>query len=387
MNDLTDLMREASDNDPNRALDPTELVQQGRRRLYRRRGIAAVSGVVAAALVIVAGGSWLSGTTDDSGPQPGDGRPPVAGHDSVDDSADNSASGHYDWRVHLRGGAEVSHAEAERRCTVIWHNLYGPTDLTVNLVGKPGPWFEGNQIEVGNWSKFPFGETMEHTRCLIPAAGLEDTVGAIQLPLPASDDSAGIREACGRFLGWDLSDWEVLVADSQDGRLGALLGTTGGDMATCQLDSEYLNARGFLDLRRFFADPHIFTTHDVQLVTAEELERAGSGWGDYNIAPLVDCKKGDGPGRWVSDCLVMGWVSGPEPAARIVITDVAGEEHEVPVNDRWFAFAGSVVNHAAVPEGGCPPEPNVCESPGELHFTVYAADGTVLAEYGENRGM
>ena len=363
------------------SIDGAQLYRQGVRR-RRRRGAAATGLIAAAAaLVIVAAAIWLPGTIDGSEQRPSDGpSAPVAEHNTVDRNAD----GHVDWRVHLRGGAEVTHAEAERRCTVIWHNLYGPTDLTVDLRGKDGPWFEGNQIEVGNWSKFPYGETMEHTRCLIPQAGLEDTVGKIELPLPASGDAAGVREACGRFLGWDFSDWQVLVADSQDGRLAALLQRTDGDLAQCELNSQYLNERGVLDLDRFFADPNTYTTYDVQLVTPETLQRTGEMFGDYLVEPSW-CEQ-DRPGRWVADCLATGWLSGPEPAERMVITDATGEEHEVAVNDRWFAFAGTVVNHAAVSEGGC--EPIVCdEARGELTFTVYAADGTVLAEYSEDKDL
>jgi hypothetical protein len=65
-------MYEASDGDPNRALDPAAMVREGRRRLYRRRGVVAVGGVVAAVLLIVGGAIWLPGTTDDSRPRPGD---------------------------------------------------------------------------------------------------------------------------------------------------------------------------------------------------------------------------------------------------------------------------------------------------------------------------
>ena len=54
-----------------------------------------------------------------------------------------------------------------------------------------------------------------------------------------------------------------------------------------------------------------------------------------------------------------GFVSGPEPIARIVITDVTGAEHEVPVVDGWVTFPGTVINHA-----------DSRNAPGELHLTV-----------------
>ena len=67
---------------------------------------------------------------------------------------------------------------------------------------------------------------------------------------------------------------------------------------------------------------------------------------------------------------------GPKPVARIVITDVTGAEHEIPVVDGWLAFAGTVINHA-----------DTRDSPGEQHFTVYAADGRILAKYDEDKEL
>src|SRR5262245_52580989 len=367
------------------------LYRQGVRR-KRQRGAAASALIAAAvALVIVAAAIWLPGTIDGTEQRPSDHLPPVEQNDMFQCSPSagcfaTPSTGSLTCCVNLQG-AEVSHAEAERRCTAVWHNLYGSTNLTVELRGRDGPWYEGNEIDVVNWSEFPYGETMEDTKCLIPAAGLEDTVGSIEPPLPASDDLAGVREACGRFLGWDFSDWQVVVADSQDGRLAALLGTTNGDLAECALDTEHLNDRGVLDLDEFFADPNIYTTHDVQLVKAAEIQNyAYERSDDYRVEPSWCQQKRPRTGQWVAECLGTGWLAGPEPAERMVITDATGEEHEVAVNNGWYAFAGTVVNHAAVPEGGC--DPIVCDnSRGELRFTVYAADGTVLADYSENKDL
>jgi hypothetical protein len=335
----------------------------------RRRTRRAVGVPIAVALVIVGGASWLSGTTTDNAPERSDGRPPVADSDGRSD---------------LKG--EVSRAEVVRRCTVAYHNLFGPTDLSVELrENDTGPWFEGDQVDIANWTEFPHGETMEETRCLIPPDGLEDDVWTIERPLPAADDAAGVRAACGRFLGFDFSDWQVIVADSQDGRLAALLDSTHGEMARCELDTWYLNDRGVTDLDRFLADPYLGQFSYVEIVPTAELRHDLHG--DYRVSPSW-CQQGRPRiGQWVAECLGTGWLSGPEPAERMVITDVTGEDHEVPVNDRWFAFAGTVVNHAAIPEGGCD-DPIVCDnSRGELHFTVYAADGTVLAEYSEDEDL
>jgi hypothetical protein len=340
----------------------------------RRRTRRAVGVPIAVALVVVGGASWLSGTTNDSAPEPSDGRPPVAGGD-----------GRADVKV------EVSRAEVVRRCTLAYHNLYGPTDVSVELrENDTGPWFEGDEVDVANWTEFPHGQTMEADSCLIPQAGLADTTGTLEVPLPDSDDDGGVRVACGRYLGWDFSGWQVLIADSGDHRLAALFRSTDGYMADCRLDTWYLNDRGSVDWDEFLTDPYRANLPQVEIATEAKLrtERT-SGLGDYLIHPQyeLNCQR-EPPGQWVADCLGSGWVSGPEAAARIVITDVVGTQHEIPVVDRWFVFAGTVVNHAAIPEGGCPPAPNVCDdSPGKLHFTVYAADGSILAEYDEDKDL
>lgn len=293
MNDLHDLMYRASDDDPNRGLDPTAMLRQGRRRLYRRRGVGAVGGMAAASLAI-AGIAWLPGTT--AGSQP-DHQPPAVSGSSGDDT----------------------------------------TEL-----------------------------------------GEESSEGTVELPLPAADDEAGIRKACGRYAGRDFAGWQVLTADSGDDRLAAVLRSTNGrHMASCQLDGGKKDRENALG-------------SNVVVATEAKLRaKMALGLNHYWIHPSFDmgCQRKP-PGQWVADCLGVGWASGPEPAARIVVTDVTGKEHEISVVDHWYAFAGTVTNHAAVPEGGCPPAPNVCDdSPGELHFTVYAADGTVLAEYDEDEDL
>ena len=375
MTNLTDLLYEATDGDPNRALDPAELVREGHRRVSRRRGLVAVGSVVAAVLVIVGAAGWLSGMSTDSEPPPGNGQPPVAGGDS-----------------HTKQ-VEVSRAEVERRCTTVWRNFYGPGIPPIELPKDDlGPWFEGDEVKVANWSDFdyaPLEEPLYGDDCVVPQAGLEDTAGTVELPLPTSDDEAGVRTTCGGWLGTDFSDWQVVAADSHDGRLAALLRSPDERLANCQLDSWYMNDRGVVDLDKLYADPYSGNIPFVEFTTEAELRGDNAGFDDYQVHPSfqLGCQR-EPPGQWVADCLGVGWLSGPEPATRIVITDVTGAEHEIPVVDHWWAFAGTVINHAAIPEGGCPPPPNVCDgSPGELHFTVYAADGTILAEYDEDKDL
>ena len=357
--------------------DGAQLYRRSLRR--RRRRVAATTALAAAAtaLVVVGAATWLPGVDDDGAPDTRQGQPPVAGQGDADARAKVLAG------VDDPGGrtagqtVEVSQAEAERRCTVVWHNFWGPSAVTVELSDDSGPWFEGDAVEIANAQAFdysPFDASSTDGRCVIPQAGLEGAVGTVPLPLPAADDVDGIRAACGQYLGWDFSDWQVIVGDHAEDRLAALLRSPDGYISRCQLDSWYLDDRGAVDNDKLFADPDGGFVPFVEITTPEKFQDEADAFGDYRTQPslLLRCQS-KAPGQWESDCLGAGLVSGPEPIARIVVTDVTGAEHEIPVVDGWLAFAGTVINQA-----------DSRQSPGGLHFTVYAADGTVLAEYDED---
>jgi len=353
-----------------------ELYRRSLRR--RRRRVAGTTALVAAATALVVGGAatWLPAVNDDGAPRPQDGQPPVAGQDGADARAQVLAS------VDDPGGrtagrtVEVSRAEAERRCTVVWHQTWGPSAVAVKLRNNSGPWFEGDAVKIANARQFdysPFDVSNTDGRCVIPQAGLEDAVGTVTLPLPAYDDAAGVRAACGQYLGWDFSDWQVVVADGADDRLAAVLRSPDGYISRCQLDSWSLDDRGAVDNDKVFADPDGGFVPFVEITTPEKFQDEADAFGDYQTSPSLVLRCQDqAPGQWEADCLGAGFVSGPEPIERIVITDVTGTEHEIPVVDGWLAFAGTVTNEADAPG-----------APGALHLTVYGADDTVLAEYDE----
>ena len=84
------------------------------------------------------------------------GQPPVAGQGDADARAKVLAG------VDDPGGrtagqtVEVSQAEAERRCTAVWHNFWGPSAVTVELSDDSGPWFEGDAVEIANAQAFDY---------------------------------------------------------------------------------------------------------------------------------------------------------------------------------------------------------------------------------------
>ena len=88
----------------------------------------------------------------------------------------------------------------------------------------------------------------------------------------------------------------------------------------------------------------------MEITAPEKFQAEAEAFGAYRIQPslMLRCQR-NGPGQFEADCLGAGLVSGPEPIERIVVTDVTGAEHEIPVVDGWLAFAGTVVNHADSP--------------------------------------
>ena len=136
--------------------DGAQLYRRSLRR--RRRRVAASTALVAAAtaLVVVGGATWLPGVNDDGAPRPENDQPPVAGQGSADARAEVLAG------VDDPGGrtagqtVEVSQAEAERRCTIVWHNYWGPSAVTVKLRDDSGPWFEGDAVKIANAQEFDY---------------------------------------------------------------------------------------------------------------------------------------------------------------------------------------------------------------------------------------
>ena len=183
-------------------------------------------------------------------------------------------------------------AAARSSGTTCW----GPSAVTVELSDDSGPWFEGDAVEIANAQEFdysPFDTSSTDGRCVIPQAGLEDAVGTVPLPIPASEDSAGIRAACGQYLGWDFSDWQVIVADRAEDRLAALLRSPDGYISRCQLDSWYLNDRGAVDNDKVFADPDGGFIPFVEITAPEKFQDEAEAFGDYQIQPslLLRCQR------------------------------------------------------------------------------------------------
>jgi hypothetical protein len=343
MNDLNDLMYRASDDDPNRPDDPMSLLRQGRRRVHRRRGVSAVSGVAVAALAIVGGATLLPDATP-SGGQQSDG-PSVA--------AEPSGDGAYD-------PVEVSREEVGQRCTTLFHNAHGldGTYVETPFDNDDGPWFEGQTAGVteaggGNEGGLDEKGWGWSASCEIPQADLVDQAGTVSTPLPDATDHDGIRAACGQYLGWDFTGWAVVTSASSDVATTAVLRSTNGYVAPCALDATPDGEH----------DSSYVAISREEPPSTEGLENQYAVWFDIDQY-AGDNRAGDysiyGPGQ----------VDGPEAAAQIVLVEPDGTEHVTEVADNgWFTIAEDL--HLEMnPHAGTP-----------LRIQVLDADGNVLADY------
>ena len=335
MNDLHDLMNRTSDGDPNRAADPMTLLSHGRRRVRRRRGVTAVSGVAVASLAVAGAVAWLPDATPTS-PGPDSSQPPVA---------TTSSDGTYE-------PVELSREEVGERCTTLMHNAYGSDDTYVVPPFVGGPWFEGTTAQVSEANPDE-GRWRWTASCEVPQAELVEQAGTLPASLPDPSDGDGIRAACGQYLGWDFTGWEVVTAAGTDIATTSALRSTNGYVATCSLSA----APGHQ------GDGSYVAIEREQPPGTEGLEN------EYAVWFSTDQYAGD---NQAGDYNVFGvdQVSGPEAAAQIVITEPDGTEHVSEVADNgWFAIAEDL--HLEMYPHGVSP----------LRITVLDADGDVLADY------
>jgi len=350
MKDLHDLLREASDGNPNRPADAIELLLRARRRLHRRRALTAISGLAVAALAVAGGAAWLP-STDHRGSEP---EPPAA------TESNPAGPSVYD-------PVEVSNAEAGARCTTLLQRRLG-TDDTWRVAFRQGRLVEGGQVMVipigpDDPTAVPEAPSEDDTRdlefCRIPRADQVDSAGIPPTALPDDGDPDGLRAACGQVLGYDFSGWDVVASARSDLTATAWLRSANGYMASCEL----------------FAAPGLENESGGRIFRATDLE----AWlPDYGV--LIDRKyryaDNDGPDDYLITSLDR--LPGPTNAAKIVLIEPDGTEHVIPVSDGgWYAISEqmqldvSEQTRLEMNNGG----------PAPLRIQVLAADGTVIADY------
>lgn len=350
---LRDLMQRSSDGDPTSPADPHALARLARGRRTRRTVVA--SAAFAAASIAVAGTVLAQ-----PGSSGGQSEPPVASDGKPPEQSRGEADGGYERVV-------VSEQEAIERCeTVLSRRAGQPVDVSAVSARSGRELVEGDRAGArlvtgaGSTSPQPQGDShvIVQLDCVIPAAAGVDTAGTFPEPLPDADDAAGIRAACGQYVGYDLSGWDVLTADHDGDSLGAILRSSDDHVAQCLIDPyEQYGSSAAVDQRPAGPRP-----------TRPSPDAAPA----YRV--YVDCRL---PGRGhpdpsAYDCVHMDRMAGPEEPATIEVTG-PGVDHQVPVVDGWYAISLALpLEQMPNPYG-----------PAPLTFTVLDADGEVLASYSD----
>lgn len=321
--ELIRLMNDAAEGAKGPALDPQVVLHAGRWRVRRRVAIHGVGW--AAAAIVIAGvavsAPYVGGDKGHHGPR------------GVDAS---NSSGAADYRP-----GQVSRPEALRRCTAVGQNKgYGDGPFTLR---GHGPWLEGESTRLVLRDK-----PQSSLRCVIPQAGLAGDASARPTSLPEADDHVAFRAACGAYLGWDFTGWDVVVADWSATRAVALLRSTNGYLAQCVLHSGK-RAESHVDIRRASATP----IPD----------------GGHTETARLSCDRVGASYSFRFRCATLGWIS-LRSAAQVEVSYPGGSV-ESDVHDGWYALAVDLSMKKSAKE------------PAPFEYTISDADGTALANYSE----
>lgn len=336
MNDLYDLMNRTSDGDPNRPVDPDHLLRRAKRRVHRR-GATAVSGLAVASLAVAGGVAWLPDATPTS-PADDSSQPPVV--------TTTSGDGAYE-------PVQVSREEVAERCTTFYQNAFGFDSTFVVPPFVDGPWFEGRTAQVTEADN-PEREGVWTLSCEVPQADLVEQAGTLPASMPDPADDAGVRAACGQYMGWDFTGWDVVTAAGTDLGLAAVLRSSNDYIAACTLN----------------AAPGEQGTDSYVEISPASSWKADADERDYAVWFDTDQYSGDDTAGDYN-LLRADRLHGPQEASQIVLVEPDGTEHAIDVADGWYAIAEDLYLEMN-PHAGSP-----------LRIKVLAADGTVLADYAD----
>ncbi|MCL2541934.1 MAG: hypothetical protein FWE71_05665 [Nocardioidaceae bacterium] len=229
MNDLTDMLRDSSEQQPpGLGLDPADLVRRGRGRVHRRRALTAGGCALVLAAVAAVGSTWhLGGDTKTQIADPTRG---LASYQAV----------------------RISPAAVTARCTPILDAEYGGHHTWVEVPEHDGT-KAGRRIEtrVGHDAAFEAATPSGHGAhrhapaedCSIPQAKMvaAATRAVTSTPDPRAANHAAVVRACSTEAGYDLKRWALLESVDDDGSAVALFRAANGFIAECDLGGAYLS--------------------------------------------------------------------------------------------------------------------------------------------------
>jgi hypothetical protein len=285
MNDLHDLLEVLSTPEHDLPLDGHALLAQGRRRVRRRRLVAAgCLSVVAAGAAGLAVVQWDDRSAGTVAVEP----PSYADLDLT----------------------PLSTAEVKDRCAAQEKTVYGIDAFTIpdSFVNPPGtgdhqaarPWHVGTAVVVVPLEA-GVPKVEDGTVCRVPESA------AAPRPLTVTADPSQLAQICGDYLRIDLSGWQVLAADADGDSQDAVFRSGNGYITDCYAQNQAM-------------------TGLQGLAGVTEADR----WHGANVCSPV--RAGD------IECFGDGRVD-DHTATRVAITLPSGRVVERPATDGYWALA------------------------------------------------
>jgi hypothetical protein len=332
--ELADAVRQLDVSDPLPAVDPAVLLARGRRGVRRRRTFAAAGTVVVVAAVVAS-----AAALPDLGS--GNSRPPVAGP-----SSQTASPAYLQPMPGVPRGeaalAEISRAEAQRRCAVQTPNARGEMERSKVYRGgfTIGYWKPGEMVPL------PY-------RCAIPGDSRPTAAGLAVLrsdPLPRDD--AGLLRNCSIALWHDVRTWRVVAKDTAPRLVTSLVALSPSGRYAAHCRSTAGGTYGGSGTAIYPTDAEAAPSGRPTPSKMDQLRYLG---GAGSACPIFGVR-------------CTGWVayeSGrtDEKVAKIRFTSKNGRTHDLTVRDGWYALAWNDTAPGAGPTGP---------------MTVYDKNGTVI---------
>lgn len=356
MNDLPDLLDDASQPDRDWLADPHALLAEGRHRVRRRR-LTFVGGA-AAAVVLAVSASAVVAPRLMSDPEPAK---PKDKHSSL----------YVEQRIPV--------TEVERRCN---HVLGNPSYEVDVLKNPPRPWLAGidrnGRAVRADESAKPVENRVGHsvqlaregdrldlddsgTTCLIPQEGV---MGVAEVePAVALSGDADFAAACSGLLGYDVAGWQRAAVAKDPQQWQAVFVSANGYAAQCAIGREPGgDAETWLHEDRYY-------DNDGQPIV-RSIDRSPNEVNRYSTVH-PDCSE---RGRTWTYCRSVGMLSSTEPDVTIELTLPDGRVETVRATRGGFAYSFRIRT------ADLPPDEDGFQINPNFPTRILTADGELIWE-------